>query len=305
MPTITSSAFAKSLWPGVKTWFGHAYKEHSPEWNKLVDVEKSSKAFEEDVSTRMFGLASVKDEGAPIQYDDMSQEFVTRYIHTVYALGFIITREAHEDALEGGGLSSLGSVGSKGLAYSMRQTKETVVANLYNRAFDSNYVGGDGLEMCSVLHLSASGTQSNELNPAADLSEAALEDACILISKFVDSRGLNISARPKCLVIPVDLEFIANRILNSSLRVDTANNDLNSLKAMGKIPKVETNHYLDDTNNWFIRTNVANGPKLYQRRRVEFRNDSEFDTENAKYKATERYSTGWSDWRGILGSEAA
>tara|TARA_R110000751_G_scaffold249031_1_gene348772 strand:+ start:9877 stop:10803 length:927 start_codon:yes stop_codon:yes gene_type:complete len=306
---INSGSFAKALWPGVDTWYGQAYDEHKVEYTDLFDTVTSKKAFEEDVGVSAFGLAPVKTEGGSITYDTERQAFVTRYVHVAYGLGFIVTREIFDDDLYG----VVGQRRAKGLAFSMRQTKETVAANVYNRAFDTSYLGGDG----STLIASAGGGSSNHPNfaggtwtngpsTASDLSEASLEQACIDIMKFTDDRGLKIAVMPKCLIIPVDLVFDAERILKSTLRVATADNDSNALKDMGKFPDgVKVNHYLSDTNAWFIRTNAQNGMKCYNRRAMDFSIDNDFDTENAKFKATERYSLGWTDARCMYGSAGA
>ena len=302
MSIINSGSFAKALWPGVNAWYGKEYNEYPVEWDKLVDKEKSSRAFEEDVGISSFGLAQVKAEGAPITYDSERQGFTTRYNHVVYALGFIITREIMEDDL----YDIVGQRKAQGLAFSMRQTKEIVVANLYNRAFNTSYTFGDGKAMIVSDHPNvAGGTSSNVLATAADISEAALEQASIDIQAFTNDRGLLIAVRPKTLVITPSQEFEVKRILGSDGRVATANNDLNALKTMGIIPNVVVNHYLTDSDAWFIRTTVKNGPKLFERRGDEFGMDNDFDTENAKFKATARYSVGITDWRAIYGTPGA
>lgn len=300
---ITSSSFAKALFPGVSAWYGKAYDEFPTEYTDLFETYKSSRAYEEDVGTTSFGLAKVKPEGQAIQYDDESQAFVTRYSHTVMALGFIITREIHEDDL----YEVVGQRRAQSLAFSMRQTKEVVAANVYNRAFNSGYVGGDGVSLINAAHPNfAGGTQSNTLAVQADLSEASLEQACIDIQKLTNDRGLRISIVPKSLHIPVDLMFEAERILQSPYRVGQNVNDINVLYATGKFPGgVKVNHYLTDSDAWFLRTNVQEGMKHFERRAAEFTIDNDFDTENAKYKATERYSFGWTDWRGVFGSSGA
>lgn len=302
MSVINSSSFAKALWPGVNAWYGKAYGEYSTEYNKLFETFKSSKAFEEDVGVSSFGLAVVKPEGAPIQMDSERQAFITRYSHVVYALGFIITREIMEDDQ----YDVVGQRKAQGLAYSMRQTKEVVAANVYNRAFNSSYVGGDGKELLATDHPNfAGGTWANELTTAADLSEAALEQACIDIAGFTNDRGLLIAAKPKTLIIPRQLMFEAKRILGSDGQVYSADNTLNAIKTMGMIPEVVVNHYLTDTDAWFIKTDVPHGMKHFERRADSFDMDNDFDTENAKFKATARYSFGWTDPRGLFGSPGA
>jgi hypothetical protein len=302
MSVMNSSSFAKALWPGVNLWYGKEYAEYPVEWDKLVTKDTSSRQFEEDVGISSFGLAVVKPEGSPISYDSERQGFITRYQHTVYALGFIITRELMEDDL----YDVVGKRKAQGLAYSMRQTKEIVVANLYNRAFNTSFTFGDGKAMCVSDHPNvAGGTWSNILATAADISEAALEQASIDIQAFTNDRGLLIAARPQCLIITPSQEFEVKRILGSTSRVNTANNDLNAIKTMGIIPEVVVNHYLTDADAWFIRTSVKNGPKLYERRADEFGMDNDFDTENAKFKASARYSVGITDPRGIYGTPGA
>ena len=300
---ITSSNFAKLLWPGINSIYGKAYSEHSVEYTDLFDEYKSNKAFEEDLGVTSFGLAQVKDEGGSISYDDESQAFLTRYNHVVYGLGFVITREMVEDDQYG----VVGDRRSRSLAFSMRQTKETIAANVYNRGFNSSYTGGDGKEMLATDHVNhTGGTWANELATAADLSEASLEQACIDIMKLTNDRGLKISVMPQSLIIPSDLVFEAERILKSPYRSGTADNDLNALKQMGKFPGgVKVNHYLTDSDAWFIRTNVQDGLKCFNRRAMGFAIDNDFDTENAKFKATERYAFGWTDPRAIFGSPGA
>jgi hypothetical protein len=302
MSVINTSNFAKALWPGINAWYGKAYSEFSPEWDKLFDKYTSRKAFEEDVGTSGFGLAVVKGEGAPISYDSERQAFITRYSHVVYALGFIITREIFDDDQ----YDVVGQRKAQGLAFSMRQTKEIVAANVYNRAFNSSYVGGDGKELLATDHPNfAGGTWSNELTTAADLSEASLEQASIDIGGFTNDRGLAIKVLPKTLIIPRHLAFEAKRILGTDGRVGTANNDINALKSLGIVPEVIVNHYLTDTDAWFIRTDVKDGMKYFERRGDEFGMDQDFDTENAKYKATARYSFGWTDPKALFGSPGA
>ena len=302
MSVINSGSFAKALWPGVNAWYGKAYNEYSTEYNKLFETFKSSKAFEEDVGVSSFGLAAVKPEGAPIQYDSERQAFITRYNHIVYALGFVITREMVDDDQ----YAVVGQRKAQGLAYSMRQTKEIVAANVYNRAFNSSYVGGDGKELLATDHpLFAGGTWANELTTAADLSEASLEQAHIDIAGFTNDRGLLIAVKPKTLIIPRQLIFEAKRITAPTGRPGTDTNDVNAMKELGLVPEVVVNHYLTDTDAWFLRTDVPHGMKHWERRADAFDMDNDFDTENAKYKATARYSFGWTDPRGLFGSPGA
>ena len=302
MSVITSSSFAKALWPGVNAWYGKAYQDYSPEWNKLFDTNKSSKAYEEDVGVSSLGLAGIKSEGAAITYDSERQGFTSRYNHLVYALGFIITREIYEDDQ----YDIVGKKKANALARSMRHTKEIVAANVYNRAVTAGYVGGDGVVLLSTAHVNvAGGTYANKLTTDADLSEAALEQATIDIEGFTDDRGLIIAAKPKQLIIPRQLRFEAHRILKADGRTGTDLNDPNALKDMGLFGSIDVNHFLTDPDAWFIRTDVPDGMKYFERRGDQFEMDNDFDTENAKFKATARYSFGWSDPRGLFGSTGA
>lgn len=303
MSTITTGSFAKALWPGVNAWYGNAYKEYPVEWDKLFEKYTSRRNFEEDVGVSGFGLAVVKPEGDAISYDSERQAFITRYTHVVYGLGFVVTREMFEDDL----YDVVGQRKAKGLAFSMRQTKEVIGANVYNRAFNSSYTGGDGKELLATDHPNfAGGTWANELTTAADLSEASLEQACIDIASFTNDRGLKIAYRPTTLIIPKELEFDAARILKNTDRPATADRDINALVKLGKFSKgMIVNHYLTDTDAWFLRTDCPDGLKYFERRADEFGTDNDFDTENAKFKATSRYSFGWTDPKGLFGSPGA
>ena len=302
MSIINTGSFAKALWPGVNAWYGKAYDEYPVEYKDLFETHSSSRAWEEDVGTSGFGLAVQKSEGSPISYDSERQGFITRYQHAVFALGFVITREMMEDDQ----YDIVGKRKAEGLAFSMRQTKELIGANVYNRAFSGSYLGGDGVSLISNAHPNIKGgTWSNQIATASDLSEAALEQACIDIAGFTNDAGLLIAVRPETLIIPRQLIFEAKRILGTDGRVGTDNNDLNALKTLGVVPKVVTNHYLTDTDAWFIRTNVKHGMKYFERRGDAFEMDNDFDTENAKFKATARYSFGWTDPRGLYGSAGA
>ena len=306
MGIITTSNFAKDLIPGVKTWFGMKYKEYPIEYKDIFEIGKSTRAYEEEAGVTGFGLAAVKTEGAGIAYDSQEQGFVNRYTHITYGLGFIITREMYEDGIA----VTISLRRANALAFSIRQTKEIIGANVLNRAFTAAYTMGansDGKELCATDHPNKSGgTWSNELTVAADLSEAALEQACIDISNFTTDRGLTIAIMPQQLIIPADLEFDAFRILESIGQSNSANNDINALRASKKFPKgIAVNHYLTDTNNWFIRTNCPDGLKYMERRADAFGSENDFDTENAKFKATFRGSFGWSDARTIFGSAPA
>lgn len=302
MSVITSSSFAKLLWPGLNSIYGKEYGDYPVEWDKLFEHNKSDRAYEEDLGLSSFGLASVKNEGAPITFDTERQGFTSRYNHVVYALGFIVTREIYEDDQYG----KVGAQKAKALARSMRQTKEIVGANVYNRAFSGSYLGGDGVSLISASHPNvAGGVFTNQIATASDLSEAALEQATIDIAGFRDDRGLLIAARPEGLVIPYQLQFETARILGSDGRVGTDLNDPNVLKQKGIFSNIITNHYLTDPDAWFIKTSVKDGLKYFERRGDQFEMDNDFDTENAKFKATARYSFGWSDPRALYGSQGA
>lgn len=306
MSVITTASFAKALWPGVNKWYGDAYNEFSPQWQMLFDKNTSRRAWEEDVGVSMFGLPTIKAEGAPISYDSSRQGFTSRYNHVVYALGFIVTREAVDDDL----YDVVGKQKAKSLAFSMRQNKEIVAANVYNRAFNTTYVGGDAATLVasaggggSASHANVGGgTWTNGVAAAVDLSEAALEQAVIDIRGFQNDRGLKIQAKAKSLIIPKELMFEAQRILKTEGQVYSADNTLNALKTMGVIPEVVINDYLTDADAWFIRTNVSDGLKYFERDGDSFGMDEDFDTENAKYKARSRFAFGWTDPRGIYGS---
>ena len=299
---ISRGNFGKSLWPIVNAWFGKDYKERSPQYVSLFETYQSRKAFEEDMTVSGLGIAAELTEGDAIKYDSMSQGFLTRYEMLTYALGFIVTRNAFEDDQA----DIIAPERARSLAKSMRVCKETKGAAVYNNAFDSNYTGGDGVELCSTAHLNkAGGTYSNEPSTAADLSEASLEQALIDISKFKDDRALQIEVVGNKLIIPVELQYEAHRILTSPLRVGTGDNDANALKSMGALSGgIIVSHYLTDTDAWFVKTDTP-GMKHWERRSLEFGMDNDFDTENAKFKATERYAFGWSDPRAIYGSPGA
>lgn len=302
MAVITTGNHPKALWPGVKAWFGAAYNDIPLMHPEVFTMDTSDKAYEEDVELNGFGLAPVKSEGGSISYDTHAQGPTSRYTHVVYGLGYIVTKEEIEDNQ----YEKVSRARSRALARSMRQTKETVFANVLNRAFSSTYLGGDGKELIATDHPSLSGSQSNELTVAADLSEASLEDLMIQIMNATDSRGLKIRLMPRKLIVPPNLAFEAERIVKSNLQNDTANNAINAVKSMGLLPEgVMVWHYLTDVDAWFLKTDAPDSLKGYNRRALAFDKDADFDTDNAKAKATERYSAGWSDWRGLFGSEGA
>ena len=298
MAVMTTGSHPKALWPGVKSWFGRYYNEHAAEYPELFEIESSSQNFEEDVQVTGLGLAPVKDQGGAVNYSAMKQGWAKRYSHIVYGLGYIVTEEEIEDNL----YEKVSRSYVKALAFSMNQTKENVCANVYNRAFTSGYTGGDGSILCVTTHTTRTGSQSNAMATAADLSEASIEDLVIQIMDATDDEGMKISLMPKKLVLPTELVFEAERILASTLQSGEANNDINALRSMGTIPSVVANHYLTDADNWFVQTNAVDGMKMYMRRALAFGKDNDFDTGNAKAKATERYSVGWTDWRGLFGT---
>lgn len=305
MGVINTGSFAKALWPGINAWFGQSYKEWPEEYKFLFDTEKSTRAYEEEVGVSGFGLAAEKSEGSGVTYDEASQSFVMRYTNKTYMLGFIITQEMIEDNQYD--ISVIGKQQSKALAFSMRQTKEVLAANVYNRAFTSGYTFGDGSILCVSTHpTKVGGTFSNVPTVAADLSEAALEQAAIDIAGFKNDRGLLISIMPKTLIIPKELMFEAERILKSTLQNDTANNAVNALRSTGIFSEgVKVNHYLTDPDAWFVRTNCPDGMKYFNRVDTEFGMDNDFDTTNAKFKARFRCSFGVTDPRGLYGSAGA
>jgi hypothetical protein len=296
--TITTGNHPKALWPGMHAFFGTTYGEYQEEWRDLVEVQKSSKNYEEDTLVTGFGQMPVKPEGSGVSYDSETQGFTKRYTHTVWALGYIVTQEEMEDNL----YEAVSKKRIKRLAFSARQTKENIVANVYNRAFNTSYLGGDGKALLVSDHPSTSGSWSNVISTAADLSEAALEDVMVQIAQAKNDRGHVINLKATKLIIPSNTMFDAKRILKSDQQSGTANNDLNALKGM---LDYGVNHYLTDTDAWFVRTNCDYGLQLFERRALAFTQDNDFDTENAKAKCTFRLSTGWSDPRTLFGSAGA
>lgn len=299
---ITTGNHPKSLWPGIKAFFGKTYAEKPMVCDMVFTKATSDKAYEEVVEDTGFGLAPVKPEGQAVSYDTDTQGYVTRYTNVTYGLGAIITQEAIEDNQ----YENVASRKAAKLARSMRQTKENVHANVLNRAFNSAFVGGDGKELLATDHPTISGNQSNELAVAADLSEASLEDLLILIRLARDSRGLRIQLEGQKLIVPPQLAFEATRIVSSVNQSGTANNDLNAMKAMGMLPGgICIWDYLTDDDAFFVTTDAPEGLSSFQRRALQLTQDNDFDTTNARMKATERYSVGWSDWRGVYGSPGA
>jgi hypothetical protein len=302
MAVITTGSHPKLLWPGIKAIFGTSYNEYPAEYPDLFEKDTSEKNYEEDVQVKGLGLAPVKAEGQGISYDAENQGYTKRYTHLAYALGVIWTKEEMDDNL----YWTVGKRRVSLLGMSMRQTLENVGANVYNRAFDTNYTGGDGKAMCVSDHPSDYGTWSNVPTTAADLSEASLEDACIQIEGYQDDRGLRIAIKPRKLIIPRQEMFNATRILKSALQSGTVNNDTNALRSMNALPDgFAVNHFLTDADAWFIRTNQKRGPVWFERVAVAFDQDNDFDTKNLKAAAYMRHAFGWTDPKGIWGSAGA
>lgn len=296
--TITTGNHPKALWPGMHAFFGTTYGEYQEEWRNLVEVQKSSKNYEEDTLVTGFGQMPVKPEGEGVSYDSETQGFTKRYTHTVWGLGYIVTQEEMEDNL----YEAVSRKRIKRLAFSARQTKENIVANVYNRAFNTSYTGGDGKALCVTDHPGSGGTWSNRLATDADFSEASLEDMMIQIAQARNDRGHVINLKGTKLIVPSNLMFEAKRVLKSDQQNDTANNAINALKGM---IDYTVNHYLTDSDAWFVRTDCPYGLQLFERRALAFTQDNDFDTENAKAKATMRFSVGWTDPRGLYGTQGA
>jgi len=300
---ISRAQLAKELEPGLNALFGLEYKQYENQHAEIFDTENSDRAFEEEVMLSGFGTAAVKQEGSSVGYDDAQESFTARYTHETIALAFSITEEAVEDNL----YDSIAKRYTKALARSMANTKQIKAANVLNNGFSSSYTGGDGVELFSSAHVSTSSSSNrNEVSTASDLSETSLEQALIDIAAVKDERGLKIAARGVKMIIPSALQFTAERIMKSAQRVGTADNDINAVKSMGMIPQgYAVNNFLTDTDAWFIKTDVPNGLKHMVRSPIKTAMEGDFDTGNMRYKARERYSFGWSDWRGIFGSEGA
>jgi hypothetical protein len=297
---ISRAQLLKELLPGLNALFGLEYTTYQQEHKEIYETEKSERSFEEETKLSGFSAAPVKNEGSAIAYDNAQEAFTARYNHETIALGFSITEEAVEDNL----YDSLSARYTKALARAMAYTKQVKGAAVLNNAFSSAYVGGDGVSLISTAHpLVSGGTNSNRPATAADLNETSLENAVIQIAAWTDERGLLIAAQPKKLVIPPALQFTATRLLETNLRVGTADNDINALKNNGSIPQGYCiNHFLTDTNAWFLMTDVPNGLKHFERAALANSMDGDFDTGNVRYKSRERYSFGWSDPLGIFGS---
>jgi len=300
---ISRSQLVKELEPGLNALFGLEYNKYENEHAEIFQSEASDRAFEEEVMLSGFGSAPVKQEGANVSFDQATESFTARYTHETIAMAFAITEEAIEDNL----YDRLASRYTRALARSMANTKQVKAANVLNNAFDSSFTGGDGKELCATDHpLANGGTFSNELSTAADLSETSLEQSLIDIAAFVDERGLKIALQGVKLIIPKELQFTAERILKSPQRVGTADNDINAMASMGMIPQgYRVNHYLTDTDAFFIMTDAPNGMKMFVRSPIKTAIEGDFDTGNVRFKARERYSFGFSDPRGIFGSPGA
>jgi hypothetical protein len=299
---ISRNQLVKELEPGLNALFGLEYNRYENQHEEIFTKETSDRAFEEEVMLSGFGNAGVKPEGSAVTFDNAQETYTSRYQHETVALAFSITEEAIEDNL----YDRLSSRYTKALARSMANTKQIKAANVLNRAFNSSFTGGDGKELCATDHPTIFGTVSNELATAADLNETSVEQALIDIAAFTDERGLKIAARGVKMIIPSELHFTAERIMNSANRVGTADNDINAVKSMGMIPQgYVVNNYLTDTDAFFIITDVPNGLKYFERSPIKTSMEGDFDTGNVRYKARERYSFGFSDFRGIFGSPGA
>jgi hypothetical protein len=298
---ISRAQLVKELEPGLNALFGLEYKQYADEWNEIFDTETSDRAFEEEVMLAGFSNAAVKPEGQGVTFDDAQETFTARYTNETIALAFAITEEAIEDNL----YDRLASRYTKALARSMASTKNIKGAAVLNNAFDSSFAGGDGKELCATDHPTLAGTFANELSTAAELNETSLEQSLIDIAALTDERGLKIAAQGTKLVIPSALQFTADRLMNSAGRVGTADNDINAIRNMGMIPQGYTiNHYLTNAKKFFIKTDVPNGLKHFNRSPIKTSMEGDFDTGNVRYKARERYVFGFSDPRGIFGSNA-
>ena len=299
---ISRQQLVKELEPGLNALFGLEYKRYDNEHAEIYDTENSDRAFEEEVMLSGFANAQVKPEGSGVTFDNAQETFTARYTHETIALAFSITEEAIEDNL----YDRLASRYTKALARSMANTKQVKAANVLNNAFDSSFKGGDGKELCATDHPTLAGSFKNELSTSADLNETSLEQSMIDIAQMTDERGLKIAARGVKMIIPSELQFTAERLMKSQGRTGTADNDINAIAAMGMIPQgYVINHFLTDSDAFFIKTDVPNGLKMFVRAPIKTAMEGDFDTGNVRYKARERYSFGFSDPRGIFGSPGA
>jgi hypothetical protein len=298
---ISRAQLVKELEPGLNALFGLEYKQYANEWNEIFDTESSDRAFEEEVMLSGFGNASVKPEGQGITFDDAQETFTARYTNETIALAFAITEEAIEDNL----YDRLASRYTKALARSMASTKNIKGAAVLNNGFTAAYAGGDGKALFDTEHPTLAGSFSNELTTPAELNETSLEEALINIAAFTDERGLKIAAQGVKMIIPSALQFTAERLMKSEGRTGTADNDINAIKSMGMVPQgYAVNHYLTAAKKWFIKTDVPNGMKHFERAPITTKMEGDFDTGNVRYKARERYVFGFSDPRGAFGSNA-
>ena len=300
---ISRAQLAKELEPGLNALFGLEYARYEDESAEIYDTESSERAIEEEVMLSGFGSAPVKQEGSAVTFDDAQEAYTARYTHETIALAFSITEEAIEDNL----YDRLASRYTKALARSMANTKQVKAAAVLNNAFDSTFAGGDGKELCATDHpLVNNGTLRNEPSTDADLNETSLENALIDIAAFVDERGLKVSVRGQKLIIPPNLQFVADRLLESTLRPGTADNDVNAMRNMGMLPQgYVVNHYLTDTDAFFIKTDAPRGFVHFERMPMSTKMEGDFDTGNVRFKARERYSFGFSDPRCVYGSKGA
>jgi hypothetical protein len=300
---ISRAQLLKELLPGLNALFGMEYQRYGEEHKEIYESETSERSFEEETKLSGFGNAPVKGEGSAIAYDNAQEAWTARYNHETIALGFSLTEEAVEDNL----YDTLSARYTKALARSMANTKQVKAANVLNNGFSGSYVGGDGKALFATDHpLVNGGTNSNTQAVAADLNETSLENAVIQIAGWTDERGLLIAAKPRKLVIPPNLQFVATRLLDTEQRVGTADNDINAIKSNGAIPEgYAINHFLTDTDGYFLTTDVPNGMKHFVRTPLTTSMDGDFDTGNVRYKARERYSFGWSDPLGMWGSQGA
>ena len=301
---ISRAQLLKELLPGLNALFGMEYARYGEEHKEIYETETSERSFEEETKLSGFSAAPVKNEGQAIAYDNAQEAWTARYNHQTIALGFSITEEAIEDNL----YDSLSSRYTKALARAMAYTKQVKAASVLNNAFQSSgYNGGDGVSLCNSSHpLVSGGTNANTPATQVDLNETSLEAAVIQIAGWTDERGLLIAAKPRKLIVPPNLMFVATRLLETELRVGTTDNDVNAIKTLGSIPEgYRVNHFLTDVNAWFLITDVPNGMKHFERTPLQNSMDGDFDTGNVRYKARERYSFGWSDPLGIWGSSGS
>ena len=300
---ISRSQLLKELLPGLNALFGLEYARYGEEHKELYEIESSERSFEEETKLSGFSAAPVKSEGAAIAYDNAQEAWTTRYSHETIALGFSITEEAIEDNL----YDSLSARYTKALARGMAYTKQVKAASVLNNGFSSSYLGGDGVALFSTAHpLVSGGTNSNTASTQVDLNETSLEAAVIQIAAWTDERSLLIAAKPRKLVVPPALMFVATRLLETKLRVGTNNNDISAINNNGTIPEgYAVNHFLTDVNAWFLLTDVPNGLKHFVRTPLQNSMDGDFDTGNVRYKSRERYSFGWSDPLGAWGSSGS